>query len=87
MKYRIYLDSFSGAAADLKKGQRTIENVLAVLANHPRVSTWDMSENLWLWRLIGELKRDGLVAELDEPYPWHRFALTDAGRAAMTPNA
>lgn len=88
MNCRIYLDSFSGAAADLKKDCRTKENVLAALEQHPRVSTWDMSENPWLCRIIRDMKRKGLIVEDDkEPYPWHRYALTDTGRMAFTSNA
>lgn len=87
MRYNIFLDSFSGALADLKTKQRTEENALAILAEHPRVSTWDMSENRWLCGLIDGLKQNGLIVEQTEPYPWHRFALTDKGRAKLRPNA
>lgn len=80
---RIFLDSFSGAAADLKKGQRSAENVLTVLAKNPRVSTWDM-EAAWLRGAIAQLQRDGPITEdKSEPYPWHRYAITAAGRAAL----
>jgi DNA-binding HxlR family transcriptional regulator len=79
----IFLDSFSGAAADLKKGQRSAENVLAVLAKSPRVSTWDM-EAAWLRGALAQLQRDGLISEdKSEPYPWHRYTVTAAGRAAL----
>lgn len=77
----ILMDSFSGAAADLKPRQRTSENVLSVLATRPRVSTWDMSEHCWLRTIIADLKKRNLIEEMAEPYPWHRYALTDAGRA------
>lgn len=85
MSGRIIVCSFSGAAADLKRGQRTEAHILAALAKSPRVSTFDMSENAWLWRGIADLKSRGLITEDErEAYPWHRYALTDAGRAAIS---
>lgn len=79
MNSRILLDSFSGSVSELKKGSRTPEHVLAALAKDPKVSTWDMSENAWLWTGILNLKGRQLIVELDEPYPWHRYKLTKAG--------
>lgn len=87
MANRIFIDSFSGALVDLKKPQRTEATALSVLHKHPRVSTWDMSECVWVRDLIEDLKHKKLIEELAEPYPWHRYALTDAGLAALTPNA
>lgn len=75
---RVFLDSFSGPAAELKGGQRTSANVLAALAKNPRVSTWDMSENPWLYACIKELKTAGKIIEKDEPYPWHRYEIVEA---------
>lgn len=81
MPRAIFLDSFSGAAADLPKGKRTANDVLAVLAKSPRVSTFDMSEHRWLRDAVYELHKRGLIDEdPTEPYPWHRYTLTDAGR-------
>ena len=71
----IFLDSFSGDLADLKNGQRTAENALAILAVHPRVSTWDMSEHKWLRDLIGDMKKRGLIVEQKAAYPWHSYAV------------
>lgn len=82
-----FLDSFSGDLADLKRGKRTTENALAVLDRNPMVSTWDMSENKWLYRLICDLKYSGLIVEQEQPYPWHRYGLTDAGKAHLPSNA
>lgn len=80
----VRIDSFSGAAADLPKGQREASDVLRVLLNHPRVSTWDMSETPWLCGRITELQRAGLVSDdKSEPYPWHRFNVTEAGRRLL----
>lgn len=87
MTYRIYLDSFSGEIADLKRGKRTRENMLAVLAQSPLVSTWDMSEHAWLRNGIADMEDAGLIVSADQPYPWLRYELTDKGRALMTPNA
>lgn len=76
-----HLDTFSGAAGDLPKGRRTLEYLLPVLARAPRVSVWDMSEYQWLRSLIADAERAGLIASDDaEPYPWHRYDLTPAGR-------
>lgn len=81
----MHIDTFSGAAADLKPRHRTGEDILAALSRDPRVSTWDMGEHLWLRNGIGNLVRNGLIVKLEEPYPWLRYALTDSGRALLTP--
>jgi hypothetical protein len=74
----IFIDSFSGAAVDLKPAHRTPAKVLAVLAKYPRVSIWDMSENPWLCGCIDILKRDGMIVEdKSEPYPWFRFNVVE----------
>ena len=80
----MHIDYFSGEAADLKRGHRSADDVLAVLEKHPRVSTWDMSELSWLRAAIESLEQRGLIAAQDEPYPWHKYKLTDAGRATLT---
>ena len=68
------LDSFSGLAAQLPRGQRTPEKVLEALRRNPRVSTFDMGEHTWLCNCIADLKRSNLITEdKDEPYPWHLF--------------
>lgn len=82
----MHIDYFSGDAADLKRGQRTSEMVLSTLAKYPLVSTWDMSELSWLRAAIDDLKQRGLIESRDEPYPWHRYAVTDAGKSALTHN-
>ncbi len=76
------LDNFSGAASDLPKGKRTAGEVLAVLAKHPRVSTWDMSEHAWLRGLIEEMIRDGLIVEVAQHYPWHRYKVVEQDKEA-----
>lgn len=79
----IHLDSFSGVAANLKPKQRQPLDVLGALAKDPRVSTFDMGEAVWLRQGINSLKAQGLITELDEPYPWHKYALTDIGKAKL----
>ena len=82
-----FLDSFSGAIADLPKQRRTQQEALRVLSKHPRVSTWDMSECAWVRNLVGDLLRAGLIVEdKSEPYPWHRYKITAQGQAAMGAN-
>ena len=58
-------------------------DALRVLADDPRVSTFERGP-AWLESLLSDLKFAGLIVELDEPYPWHRYALTDAGKAMIT---
>jgi len=78
-----HVDCFSGALVDLKKKERTLHNALLVLSQHPLVSTWDMGELPWLRGLVEGLVHKGWIVERDEPYPWHRFELTDAGKAQV----
>jgi hypothetical protein len=87
----MHIDSFTGSLGELPKGKRTMMQALQVLAADPRVSTFERGPR-WLESLLDELRAAALVAEdLAEPYPWHRFTLTDAGRAMLanskTPNA
>lgn len=84
------IDSFSGSLGELPKGRRTLVYALAVLADDPRVSTFERGAG-WLELLLHELQFNKLVIEdKAEPYPWHRFNLTDAGRQMLasgnTPN-
>jgi DNA-binding HxlR family transcriptional regulator len=80
----LFLDSFSGAAANLPRGKRDDINVLGALAKSPRVSVWDMCEYAWLRGRVNSLLRAGLITEdKSEPYPWHRYLLTDKGREML----
>lgn len=79
----MYIDSFSGDVSNLKRGHRNEANVLAVLKDDPHVSTWDMSEFTWLREAIANLERRGLILAQPEPYPWHRYTLTDAGKEML----
>lgn len=80
---RMFVDSFSGAASDLKRKDRTPLNVLRVLSLHPRVSTWDMSENGWLCLIISQLQKAKLIKSVDEPYPWHKYQLAETGKLVL----
>jgi hypothetical protein len=83
VKRTLFLDSFCGALAELPRGRRTVNDGLQALAHDPRVSTFERGAP-WLERLIRELVADGLAVETEaEPYPWHRFKLTDAGRQML----
>ncbi len=89
-RMRVHLDSFSGSLGELPKGRRTLVYALAVLADDPRVSTFQRGVG-WLEALLRELQFNKLVMEDHaEPYPWHRFNLTEAGRQMLaggnTPN-
>ena len=78
-----FVDTFCGAIEQLPKGQRTVLYGLRALKRNPRVSTFERGP-YWLESLLAELQRDGLVTEdKDEPYPWHRFILTDKARAML----
>ena len=80
MSGRILIDSFSGGLGDLPKGKRTVMDALRVLADDPRVSTFERGP-AWIEALLSDLQFHGLVIEdKAEPYPWHRFKLTEAGR-------
>jgi len=77
----MFIDSFSGAVVDLPKKERTDKNVISVLTDSPRVSTWDMSENRWLCDIIESLEKRKFIISKDEPYPWHRYKVTEEGKA------
>ncbi len=83
----LFIDKFSGSLGELPKGQRTTLHALRVLADDPRVSTFERGDG-WLESLIADLLSQGLVIEdHSEPYPWHRFNLTDKGRAMLAEGA
>jgi hypothetical protein len=79
MKAAIYLDSFSGAAAELRPGHRSPFDVLEALKRDPRVSTFDMSETPWLRGAIDALKANGAIESVPEPYPWLRYKIKEQG--------
>lgn len=80
----IHICSFSGAAAELIKGHRTPDDILSALKVNPRVSTFDMSEIRWLRERIAFLEKDGLIVSVSEPYPWHRYEITELGMTRLT---
>jgi len=83
-KSTIYLCSFSGTVADLKKSLRNENGVLYTLKYHPRVSTWDMRENKWLRDIIESLENKKLILPVKDEYPWHKWVLTESGIKAIT---
>lgn len=74
---RVHICSFSSNAAELPKGKRSASDVLEALRISPRISTFDMSEHSWLADAIHELRRDGKIKDVAEPYPWHRFEVIE----------
>lgn len=72
---------YTGLAATLSPRHRTQKQLLQVLAHDPRVSQYDMEENAWLVDLLRELYKAGLVTAVLDQYPWHRYTLTEAGKA------
>jgi DNA-binding PadR family transcriptional regulator len=79
----IFIDSFSGGVARLTAKQKKNKiAVLHALSNDPNVSTWDMSEGK-LWVAIKELISDGYIKEIEKPYPWHKFVVTEAGKKLL----
>ena len=77
----VHIDSFSGAVADLsKKEQGYPAKVISALIKSPLVSTWDMSESRNLRASLRFLLDNGMIKELDEAYPWHRFQITNKGK-------
>jgi hypothetical protein len=82
---KMHIDSFTNVTVvDLKKSNRNENGVLYALKYHPRVSTWDMSENAWLRNIIASLQKKELIVPVAEPYPWHKWKLTIAGEKAIT---
>ena len=79
----IFLDSFSGALADLPKVQRGTIDALRVLELHPRVSAFDRSELRWLDDLLRDLLNQRLIVEIAAAYPWYRYELMTAGRQIL----
>jgi len=78
-KPALYIDTFSGRAAQLPRGRRTSEHVLSALRRDPRISAFDLSELRWLRNIISDLEGDGSISPVDEPYPWLRFVVNVRG--------
>lgn len=75
--------SFSTEITHLGKTQRTDTKALLALSANPKISTWDMEEEGWLRDLIKSLKDQNLIIELKADYPFHKYQLTDAGKALI----
>lgn len=81
----MFIDSFTNCSVvDLKKSLRNENGVLNALKVNPCLSTWDMSEHKWLREIIKSLEEKEFIVPVDEPYPWHKWKLTDAGRREIT---
>jgi hypothetical protein len=76
---RVFVDSFSSPVSELRGRYRTPEKVLECLKKEPRVSTFDLSENKWLLKIIRDLKSVEAIREVESAYPWHKFAVVKHG--------
>lgn len=75
----MHICSFSSNAAELKPKNRTAINALLALQKNPRISTFDMSDNMWLCGLVKILEHKKYIKPIDEPYPWHKWGITKIG--------
>ena len=73
----IFIDSFSGNAAEIKPKDRTVNKLNDALKENPRISCFDLSENPWLCKLVNQAKKDGLINQVNEPYPWLKYIVVD----------
>lgn len=73
MRYGIHIDYFGGALGDLpKKLHGSDEAVLAVLAEHPVFSDFDVGTRK-LGATLDRLKNGGRLEFIDDAgYPWYR---------------
>lgn len=78
----IHVDQFTGSLADLPPKRRTIVDALQALDRHPVVSTFERGAP-WLEKLIREMLNRKLIEERGSSYPYHRYAVTDAGRGIL----
>lgn len=78
------MNNDSISVADLKPSMRHENGVLNVLQRHQYISTFTLSENQWLVVIINKLKKDGSIVELNEPYPYHKFLVTEKGIKQIT---
>lgn len=70
----MHVCSFGSDVEDLKGEDRNESEVLEILKISPRISSFTMSEHYkWLPSLINSMKEKGLIVELEEPYPWHKY--------------
>ena len=80
------LCDFSTGISDLTRKQK--QNPLIVLytiMNNPRINTWEMGEH-GLWRTVDKLVKAGYLEVMPEPYPYHRYKMTDAGYKFLEDN-
>lgn len=80
---KLHVCSFSSNAAELKPKDRTSLNLLLALKENPRISTFDMSENMWLCDLVRNLEDKDYIETVRSSYPWHKWKVTEAGLAVL----
>lgn len=73
----IHIDSFVSSAAEIKRGERSIEKLIDKLKENPRISYWDFLENRWLRMLVKKALKAGLIEEVYDVYPWFRYKITN----------
>ncbi len=73
-------DNYSDVSVlDLKRGSRNANTVLNALRINPRISSFSISENIWLANIINKLIKDGLIIQMSELFPVSRYSLTKSG--------
>lgn len=87
MTTTIFVCSFEGAIASLKPSERNELEALRCLEKNPRVSCWDLHDHHWLRKLISKLQHKGFIHnDGEEPYPWIKFTITEAGKQMLKEN-
>jgi hypothetical protein len=77
---RVIIDSFSNdELANLEKSKRTDDNILSILRKNPMVSTWDISENRWMWGLFKRLASEGKIIDKSHAvgFPWNKYVVIE----------
>jgi hypothetical protein len=84
-KYSVFVDSFSGAIADLpSRLRRDPVAVLCVLEQSPLFSVFDATEHATLARTLDWLKETGkFTCKEGIGFPWHHAVITEKGRAYL----
>lgn len=82
----IHVCSFAASVGRLTPKERKDKLcILRALAEDPRISVWDMDEGRpRLWRTIYRMVDEGLIVGIYASFPWHKYNLTDKGKAMLT---